>query len=37
VMLLNPGSAGNYCRGGSARASVLEIENEKFRVINVCL
>ena len=25
VLLLNPGSAGNNCRGGRARASVLEI------------
>lgn len=37
VLLLNPGSAGNYCRGGSARASVLEITGEKMRVIDVCL
>lgn len=35
VMVLNPGSAGNYCRGGKARASVLEIEKGKFRVYNV--
>lgn len=32
VMVLNPGSAGNYCRGGRARANVLEIEGEKIRV-----
>ena len=37
VMLINPGSAGNYCRGGRARASVLEIDRGKFRVINVTL
>ena len=37
VMLLNPGSAGNYCRGGSARASVLEIDRGGLRVINICL
>lgn len=37
VLLVNPGSAGNYCRGGSARASVLEITGEKMRVIDVCL
>lgn len=30
VLLLNPGSAGNYCRGGRARASVLEIEGERI-------
>jgi len=35
VMLLNPGSAGNYCRGGKARASILEIQNGRFRVTNV--
>lgn len=34
VMLLNPGSAGNYCRGGKARASVMEIRNGQCRVIN---
>jgi len=37
VMLLNPGSAGNYCRGGRARASVLEIGREGLRVVNVSL
>ena len=37
VLLVNPGSAGNYCRGGRARASVLEITGEKVRVINVGL
>ena len=37
VLLVNPGSAGNYCRGGSARASVLEITKEKIRVIDVKL
>ena len=37
VMLVNPGSAGNYCRGGRARASVLEIEHGGVRVVNVCL
>lgn len=35
VLLLNPGSAGNYCRGGRARASLLEIKNGRFRVTNV--
>lgn len=35
IMVLNPGSAGNYCRGGKARASVLEINKGSFRVINV--
>lgn len=35
VLLLNPGSAGNYCRGGSARASVLEITGERMNVIDV--
>ena len=37
VLLVNPGSAGNYCRGGAARASVLEIAGEKIRVIDVLL
>ena len=36
VLLLNPGSAGNRCRGGRARASVLEI-GERLRVGDVCL
>jgi len=35
VMLLNPGSAGNYCRGGRARASVLEIQRGRLRVTDV--
>ena len=37
VLLVNPGSAGNYCRGGRARASVLEITGKKVRVIDVGL
>ena len=37
VMLLNPGSAGNACRGGRARASVLEINRGRFRVSNILL
>lgn len=37
VLLLNPGSAGNYCRGGSARASVLTIDRGLFSVENVTL
>lgn len=37
VLLLNPGSAGSYCRGGRARASVLEIEGEKLRVRDIIL
>ena len=37
VLLLNPGSAGNYCRGGRARASVLEIRESGCRVTNVAL
>ncbi|MGN0995903.1 MAG: metallophosphoesterase family protein [Candidatus Ventricola sp.] len=35
VLLLNPGSAGNACRGGRARASVLEIDGGTFRVRDV--
>lgn len=35
VLLLNPGSAGNYCRGGRACACVLEIKNGKFLVKQV--
>ena len=37
VLLLNPGSAGNYCRGGAARASVLEIEGDRMRAVDVKL
>lgn len=37
VLLLNPGSAGNYCRGGRARASVMEIKNGQCRVSNILL
>ncbi len=38
VLLLNPGSAGNYCRGGRARACVLEIGAAgELRVINYAL
>jgi len=37
VMVLNPGSAGNYCRGGAARASVLEIDGDTMRVIDIKL
>ena len=37
VLLINPGSAGNYCRGGRARASVLEIERGAMRVVDVRL
>ena len=37
VLLLNPGSAGNHCRGGRARASVLEINRGNCHVIDVCL
>ena len=37
VMLLNTGSAGNYCRGGKARASVLELKGGQLRVTNVTL
>lgn len=32
VLLLNPGSAGNYCRGGRARAALLEIDGESVSV-----
>ena len=37
VLLLNPGSAGNYCRGGRARASILELNRGQMRVTNVAL
>lgn len=37
VLLLNPGSAGNSCRGGRARASVLEIDRGRCRVTNFLL
>lgn len=35
VLLLNPGSAGNFCRGGGARASVLELGGRTPRVVDV--
>ena len=35
VLLLNPGSAGNRCRGGAARASLLLLDGEKVRVEDV--
>ena len=35
VMLLNPGSAGNRCRGGAARASLLLLDKDKIRVEDV--
>lgn len=37
VLLLNPGSAGRYCRGGRARASVLTLEAGRMRVDDVTL
>lgn len=38
VLLLNPGSAGNRCRGGRARASLLTLApGETPRVRDVCL
>ena len=37
VLLLNPGSAGNYCRGGRARASLLTIEQGRCRAEDVLL
>ena len=37
VLLLNPGSAGNFCRGGGARASVLEINRGCCSVTNYLL
>lgn len=37
VLLLNPGSAGNFCRGGRARASVLEISKGRCSVTNYLL
>lgn len=37
VLLLNPGSAGNFCRGGRARASVLEIDRGRCSVTNFLL
>ena len=37
VLLLNPGSSGNYCRGGRARASLLEIASGKCRVRDILL
>ncbi len=36
ILLLNPGSAGNYCRGGRARASLLELDRQ-IRVTDVVL
>lgn len=37
VLLINPGSAGNYVRGGRARGCVLEITGERMRVLDVSL
>lgn len=37
VLLLNPGSAGRYCRGGRARACVLELGRDTYRVIDYVL
>ena len=37
VLLLNPGSAGNFCRGGRARASMLEINRGCCSVTNYLL
>lgn len=37
VLLLNPGSAGNHCRGGAARACVLVIDRGRMRVEEVML
>ena len=37
VLLLNPGSAGRYCRGGEPRACVLEIDGERLRTLEVTL
>lgn len=37
ILLLNPGSAGRYCRGGEPRASVLEIRGERMQVMDVIL
>lgn len=37
ILLLNPGSAGNYCRGGAARASLLTIDRGLFHVDDVTL
>ena len=37
VLLLNPGSAGNFCLGGRARASVLEINKGRCSVTNILL
>ena len=37
VLLLNTGSAGNFCRGGGARASVLEINRGCCSVTNYLL
>lgn len=37
VLMLNPGSAGNYCRGGRARASLLEIKRGRCRVTDILL
>lgn len=35
VLMINPGSAGNYCRGGAACAKVLVIDGDRMRVENV--
>ncbi|MBP3656256.1 MAG: metallophosphoesterase [Clostridia bacterium] len=35
VLVINPGSAGNHCRGGTARASVLMIDGGRMHVADV--
>lgn len=35
VLLLNPGSAGNQCRGGAARASLMILDGEKVRIEDI--
>ncbi len=37
LLVLNPGSAGNGCRGGAARASLLMIDNGRVRTQDVTL
>lgn len=37
LMVLNPGSAGNHCRGGAARASLLVIDRDRVRAQDVTL
>ena len=37
VLLVNPGSAGRYCRGGRPRAKLMEIDRGQVRIRDILL